>query len=144
MEAVSPEAAFVLTIVIVFLVAILITTYKKLQAIRKKLRPIIPVKKEIEKLTNKRNSIAEEIEKLKSDYTKECTVFENLKEETKKLTNKQNIITDKIKKIKSHYTEECKTLERLKEMEWQENDRMRFGTFVYKLLLIPLTIHNLT
>ena len=76
-------------------------------------------KDEVKKLTNKRNAVIKDIEKLKADYTEKHTTFDGLKkelasyneklsfskDEVEKLTNKRNGIIEDTKKLKTDYAE---------------------------------------
>ena len=136
----SPEAILFL-IALLFLIILLVTTYKKLQAIRKRFQPVIFVEKEIVKLTNKRNGIIEDTEKLKVDYTEKRTTFDRLKkelasyneklsfskDEVKKLTNKRNGIIEDTEKLKVDYTEKRTTFDRLKKELASYNEKLSFS-----------------
>ena len=130
---VTLETLVFLIIAVVFLIVLLVTTYKKLRAIRKRFQPVISVEEEVEKLTNKRNAVIKDTEKLKADYTEKRTIFDRLKKELASYDEKlssNNILEMGIYEPHFDFTDTEEFKQQIKYIREEQKSRVKSKTAV--------------
>ena len=127
---VTLETLVFLIIAVVFLIVLLVTTYKKLRAIRKRFQPVISVEEEVEKLTNKRNAVIKDTEKLKADYTEKRTIFDRLKKELASYDEKLSFLEMGVYEPHFDFTDTEEFKQQIKYIREEQKSRVKSKTAV--------------